>query len=425
MPIIGSRGAAALKNFGFTNKTIATTATYWISLFSNPYTEFVAQKNLYTSDEQQTVLFNNTGTINTAVTMTGGGYTPEAINLTTSYIIGISDNEEIITMNKTTLARIGRQAYSNFINFSNGDAFSDTQAYVIGRVTSTSSGVLKYNPSNLPTGLTAIEITSGLYLPSDVACTASNVYVVGTNNSVDRDIVLAKYNSTLSTLSWAINITKSGTSLGNSRIAIDNNENIYILYYTENTIFNIHKINSSGSVLYSKTITVPSIYTGSLGNLYDLIVNRSSSVDNYIYVSYSTDDGIGNVIKLNRSDLSLDSACTFSSSAGAFFLSQGSNETNYQIIELGLCFYNNPDPVAYLGSLRIPSVFSQIYGSFTDQYGTTTTTIASSSPTIATYSPTVSSVTLTFSSLSVSASGSVIGTLATTKTVSSFYVLQP
>lgn len=188
--------------------------------------------------------------------------------------------------------------YSGTTYFQDGYITADTSGYVYLSITGynadccygyyyqymskiSTSGVVQWTKGDSGNGSTnGFGFTFGITIDS-----SSNVYWAMTDVAGGR-MNISKFNSS-GTLQWTFrdvtyqNASPNQYMIRNSAMSIDSSNNNYVVAPSNYYIGDIYKVNSSGSLVYAKSITDKGSVNGTIGNLSSVAVQGTS----YFYVS--------------------------------------------------------------------------------------------------------------------------------------------
>jgi uncharacterized delta-60 repeat protein len=311
MPLLGTRGAASVKGFGFLALT-GIGGPYWIGTLGGAGGDYGygiavdSSGNVYVTgytdsqgagvDDALITKYNTSGTIQWQRTLGGSGYDyGYGIAVDSSgnvYVTGITTsqgagaNDALITKYNTS----GTIQWQRILGGSGSDqglgiaVDSSGNVYVTGYTTSQGAGVddaliTKYNTSGTiqwqrTLGGSVTDQGYGIAVDS-----SGNVYVTGITDSQgagNYDVLITKYD-TSGTIQWQRILGGSSVDVGNG-IAVDSSGNVYVTGYTDSQGAGgpdvlIAKYNTSGTIQWQRVLGSSSTEAG-----YGIAVDSSGNV---------------------------------------------------------------------------------------------------------------------------------------------------
>lgn len=305
MPLLGTRGVASARGFGFFGGRASIGAPYWIGTLGGVATDtgysvaVDTEGNVYlcgraNSGAQfgyQLAKYSAAGVIQWQRKLGGTGSNSNEQGLSIAvdaqsnvYVTGFSfngDDNDVVTAKYNTSGTLQwqRQLQSSGAVTDQGRGIAVTSAgdvYVCGNTNAGGPFVLilaKYNTSGTIQWQRSLGLTGSSVIGRGVSLDSSgNVYVVGDRNQQYFEI--AKYNPS-GTLQWQIEFG-NGQQVGYA-VAVDASGNSYVCGLTEQPgarYFQIAKFNTSGTIQWQRNLG-----TGNSGDIgYGISVDSSNNV---------------------------------------------------------------------------------------------------------------------------------------------------
>jgi len=255
MPILGSRGAASVKGFGF---AALSSPTYWLATY-------------YTSHSGGGIAIDSAGTAYVVGQTTGGSAVGVLARVTKK---GVQIWQRQYAIGGSFTATLDGVA----VNSTSGNI------YVIGDMDYPSSDtdilIVKYNSSGTIQWQRTLNGASTNETPYRIALDSSeNVYITG--RTPTNLLLVAKYNSS-GTIQWQRTLSggsRAGNDLGG--VAVDSSSNVYILgAASSGGEFVIAKYNTSGTIQWQRLLG-----SGLTAVAHGLAVDSSANV--YICGAYN------------------------------------------------------------------------------------------------------------------------------------------
>jgi len=303
MPLLGTRGAASARGFGFTALT-GIGGPYWMGLLRRGFGDdtgyaitVTSPGDIYisgstydgTNDNAVVAKYNNSGTIQWQSVLSGGSsvdFRGVAVDSsgnvyaagrdggsTAGFNVAAKYNSSGTIQWQKTLGNMGVTQYVT-PNGPNAVAIdSSSNIYVFGNNQNGNFEVIKYNSS----GTVQFQNEIG-YANANAATiivdSSGNIYTTGRSGvtSPFRASII-KYNSSFA-VQWQKSLLVNGSDTGGTGCAVDSSGNVYVTGTSDNggdaNIF-LAKYDSSGTLQWQRRVslsTASSVVTDSIGNVY-------------------------------------------------------------------------------------------------------------------------------------------------------------
>lgn len=438
MPILGSRGAASAKGFGFTGNSRRTSATYWIASQgitttnndSNNVTSSFVQVASYTTIPYRD--FSTTGSITTSTNVIGpfGSFqltgfdanTSSSVYTSVGGFVQISNSPNVfnpcvmvfnssgsrVTSN-TRFAPAGATSFSNVL----GVTAHSTTGYA--GVSSVPQTLFRYTVStgSLIDGVAISGLgSSGNGFVHSMSANASQVIGFYLNStSLTKGIV--SFTPTLSAVNWAKEYSVTSTALGgnNSGVALDASNNSYFVSSINSDLV-VLKLDSSGAVVDKRYIA-------------SVTPKGCSIYGTTLYVcAEETSGGYARGVLI-----ALDVSTSTISLLGAKYISQSSLNCSTQSVSATVNGVFTGLYTQYYGTMRLPLDITDtsVNGTYIDEYKVgAAITIGNVSYSLLSYATSPSSITPTVAVTTTPPmydDGCTVSSASTTLTT--FYVITP
>jgi uncharacterized delta-60 repeat protein len=324
MPLLGTRGAASARGFGFTALT-GIGGPYWIGVLTGATTDqgygitVDSSGNVYATgrtDSQSAgsydvliTKYNNSGVIQWQRILGGASAdVGRGIAVDSSgnvYITGDYGSGALIAKYDNNGTIQWQRALTGDIHGMGIAVDSSSNVYIVGYTTTQGSGgndfvIAKYNTSGTiqwqrVLGDINSDVGNGIAVDS-----SGNVYVVGNTTTTNGGVQIAKYD-TNGTIQWQRQLKSSSNDAGYS-IAVDSSGNVYITGNTSSGVdILIAKYNTSGAIQWQQVLGGASndvgfaIAVDSSGNVYITGYTSSQSGGSYNYVPIAKYNNSGTI----------------------------------------------------------------------------------------------------------------------------------